>query len=60
MPTAENEEEDVDSEEYLRFLKQITREKVDQNTIRCPNEKIAKLMEEVSGQPVVNSRASHG
>jgi chorismate synthase len=54
MPTAENEEEDVDSEEYLRFLKQITREKVDQNTIRCPHEEIAKQMEEVGGSnPVV-------
>lgn len=48
MPTAENEEEDVDSEEYLRLLKKVTREQVDANLIRCPHEETAKAMEEVS------------
>ncbi|ORY66947.1 chorismate synthase [Leucosporidium creatinivorum] len=40
------EDEDVDDENYLNLLRGITREKVDENLIRCPHEETAKLMEQ--------------
>ena len=47
MPTS-SRDDDVDDEDYLKFLRELTREKVDGNTIRCPHVETAKLMEEVS------------
>ncbi|KAK4056599.1 bifunctional chorismate synthase/riboflavin reductase [NAD(P)H] aro2 [Microbotryomycetes sp. JL221] len=45
MPTARSDD-DVDDEEYLKFLRDLTREKVDGNTIRCPHEETAQAMEQ--------------
>lgn len=50
MPTSKSEDVDID-EDYLKFLGEITRETVDQNTIRCPDLGTASLMEQVC--PVV-------
>lgn len=52
------EEEDVDDENYLNLLRGITREKVDETTIRCPHEETAKLMEQVrySGATLADAR----
>lgn len=38
---------DLLSEDYLKLLSTITREKVDENTIRCPHAETAQAMEEV-------------
>lgn len=42
-------EDGGNDEDWSSFLKTITREKVDQNAIRCPDEGTEKLMTEVSG-----------
>ena len=39
---------DLLSEDYLKLLHGLTREKVDENMIRCPHQETADAMEEVS------------
>lgn len=42
-----NGDDDLLSEDYLKLLHGLTREKVDENTVRCPHQETAELMEEV-------------
>lgn len=49
-------DDDLLSEEYLELMHGLTREKVDENTVRCPHQETAELMEEV--RPLVLSRSS--
>lgn len=46
MPDSETDN-DLLSEDYLKLLSTITREKVDENSVRCPHQETADLMEEV-------------
>ncbi|KAG0665632.1 hypothetical protein C6P46_006415 [Rhodotorula mucilaginosa] len=39
-------DDDLLSEEYLQLMHGLTREKVDENTVRCPHQETAELMEE--------------
>ncbi|BGP15216.1 hypothetical protein JCM10213_000832 [Rhodosporidiobolus nylandii] len=45
MPESETDN-DLLSEDYLKLLSTITREKVDENSVRCPHQETADLMEE--------------
>ncbi|GJN89731.1 hypothetical protein Rhopal_002720-T1 [Rhodotorula paludigena] len=45
MPDSETDN-DLLSEDYLKLLSTITREKVDENSVRCPHQETADLMEE--------------
>ena len=47
MPQSK-EDEDVDDEEYLNLLQNVTRDQVDENLIRCPHKESAAKMEQVS------------
>lgn len=49
-------DDDLLSEEYLQLMHGLTREKVDENTVRCPHQETAELMEEV--RPLVPSRSN--
>jgi chorismate synthase len=40
-------DDDLLSEDYLKLLNTVTREQVDENTVRCPHQETADLMEEV-------------
>lgn len=46
MPTAKEGSDDVLDEDYIKLLKGITRQKVDENNIRCPHKETAARMEE--------------
>ncbi|GAA5869876.1 hypothetical protein JCM3774_000519 [Rhodotorula dairenensis] len=39
-------DDDLLSEDYLALMHDLTREKVDENTVRCPHQETAELMEE--------------
>ncbi|SCZ98448.1 BZ3500_MvSof-1268-A1-R1_Chr7-1g09142 [Microbotryum saponariae] len=45
MPTSKRDD-DTDDEDYLALLRSVSRETVDQTTIRCPHPETAKAMEE--------------
>lgn len=46
LPESDNDS-DLPSEDYLKLLSTVTREQVDETTVRCPHQETADLMEEV-------------